>query len=76
MAEETRYDYINSLVVQMDNGELEENDAVELIDKWDDGKPLPKHLVTWEEKITIKKGGWNITRNYRAATLGGGWKNA
>lgn len=46
-----------------------------LIDKWDDGKPLPKHLVTWEEKITIKKGGWNITRNYRAATLGGGWKN-
>ena len=60
MAEETRYDYISSLVVQIDNGELEETDAIELIDKWDTNNPPPSEDVVSETTEVIDEDGEEI----------------
>ena len=45
MQEESRYDYISSLVTQIDNDELEQDDAVALIEEWDKKHPYDPEEV-------------------------------
>ena len=59
MPEQTRYDYIASLVTQVDNGEIKEEDAVGLIEEWDRNNPYNPEEV--EENINTGEPGKPVT---------------